>query len=73
MAVAHVLILGLGALLVAVPIVLHLLMRPKPQVITFPALRFVKEMHTTNQRSLNLRHWLLLLLRCRRFIAAPCR
>lgn len=64
MAVAHILILGLGGLLVAVPIVLHLLMRPKPQIIAFPALRFVKEMHTTNQRSLNLRHWLLLLLRC---------
>ncbi|MCP4079746.1 MAG: hypothetical protein GY743_05820, partial [Planctomycetaceae bacterium] len=64
MAVAHMLILGLGGLLVLVPIVLHLLMRPKPKVIKFPALRFVKEMHSSNQRSLNLRHWLLLLLRC---------
>ena len=64
MALAHVLILGLGGLLVAIPIVLHMLMQPKPKAYQFPALRFVKEMHATNQRSLNLRHWLLLLLRC---------
>ncbi len=64
MALAHALILGLGGLLIAIPIILHLLMQPKPKALQFPALRFVKEMRQTNQRSLNLRHWLLLLLRC---------
>ena len=64
MALAHALILGLGGLLIGIPILLHMLMQPKPKAFQFPALRFVKEMHQTNQRSLNLRHWLLLLLRC---------
>ena len=64
MALAHALILGIGGLLVGVPILLHMLMQPKPKTYQFPALRFVKEMHKTNQRSLNLRHWLLLLMRC---------
>ena len=64
MALAHVLILGLGGLLVGIPILLHLLMQPKPKSYKFPALRFVKQMQSSNQRSLNLRHWLLLLLRC---------
>ena len=64
MALAHALILGLGGLLIGIPILLHMLMQPKPKAYQFPALRFVKEMHQTNQRSLNLRHWVLLLLRC---------
>ena len=64
MALAHVMILGLGGLLVGIPILLHMLMQPKPKAFKFPALRFVKEMQKTNQRSLNLRHWILLLLRC---------
>lgn len=64
MALAHMLILGVGGLLIGIPILLHMLMQPKPKALQFPALRFVKEMHQTNQRSLNLRHWLLLLLRC---------
>ncbi len=64
MALMHGLILGLGAVLVGVPILIHLLMQPKPKQYKFPALRFVRETHRTNQKSLRLRHWLLLLLRC---------
>ena len=52
-----------GALLVGVPILLHLIMRQKPRRLEFPALRFVARRHETNQRRLRLRHLLLLLLR----------
>jgi hypothetical protein len=62
MSVLHLSLLG-GAALVAVPIVLHLLMRQKPKLLEFPALRFLQKRRDTNQRRLRLRHWLLLLLR----------
>jgi Aerotolerance regulator N-terminal len=52
-----------GSALIAVPIILHLIMRRKPTLFEFPALRFVQKKHDTNQRKLNLRHILLLLLR----------
>jgi len=53
-----------GGLLLAVPIVLHLVMRQQPKQLVFPALRFVKQRQDANRRQLQLRHWLLLLLRC---------
>ncbi|MCA9181587.1 MAG: BatA and WFA domain-containing protein, partial [Planctomycetales bacterium] len=55
------LLAGLGA--VSIPILLHLFGRSQPQVIDFPALRFVQQ--TTQEQSLSwqLRHMLLLLLR----------
>lgn len=53
-----------GAALVAVPIVLHLIMRREAQRLKFPALRFVEQRKTLNQHRLRLRHWLLLALRC---------
>jgi len=52
-----------GTALVALPIVLHLIMRRKPRQFEFPALRLVRSRHETNQRRLRLRHLLLLLLR----------
>jgi len=52
-----------GTALIAVPIILHLIMRRKPRLLEFPALRFVQKKHDTNQRKLRLRHLLLLLLR----------
>jgi hypothetical protein len=52
-----------GSALIAVPIILHLIMRRKPRLFEFPALRFVEKKHDTNQRKLRLRHLLLLLLR----------
>lgn len=53
-----------GGVLVALPVVLHLLMRQRPKQFVFPALRFVHERRLVNQRQLQLRHWLLLALRC---------
>jgi hypothetical protein len=52
-----------GAGLIALPIVLHLIMRRKPRHLEFPALRFIQQRHDRNQRQLKLRHLLLLLLR----------
>ena len=57
-------ILGLGGLLLLVPIVLHFLMRPKPKDIVFPALRFLKARQQSNTTSMRIRHFLLLLMRC---------
>jgi hypothetical protein len=56
------LLAGLG--LVAVPIVLHLMMRRQPKQHPFPALRFVRRRQIANTQRLQLRHWLLLALRC---------
>ena len=53
-----------GAALIALPIVLHLIMRREAQQIKFPALRFVQQRRTLNQHRLRLRHLLLLALRC---------
>jgi hypothetical protein len=53
-----------GAALVAVPIVLHLIMRREPKHLVFPALRFIQKREESNRRRLRLRHILLLLLRC---------
>src|SRR4029078_8545313 len=52
-----------GAVLIGVPIVLHLIMRREVKRITFPALRFVQQRRNQNQHRLQLRHWLLLGLR----------
>lgn len=56
------LLAGIG--LIAVPILLHLIMRRQPRLLEFPALQFVKRRQQANRRRLNLRHWLLLALRC---------
>jgi hypothetical protein len=53
-----------GGAFVAIPVVLHLIMRQRPKQLVFPALRFVHERRLANQRRLQLRHWLLLALRC---------
>lgn len=54
----------LGGLLVAVPIILHLVMRQQPKQLEFPALRFVRQRSVQNTRRLQLKHWVLLALRC---------
>src|SRR5436853_3909420 len=54
----------LGGAFVAIPVILHLIMRQRPKQLIFPALRFVHERRLANQRRLQLRHWLLLALRC---------
>jgi hypothetical protein len=52
-----------GTALIAVPIILHLIMRRKPVLLEFPALRFIQQRHDVNRRRLRLRQLLLLLLR----------
>jgi hypothetical protein len=53
-----------GGALMAIPVVLHLIMRQRPKQLVFPALRFIQQRRIANQRRLQLRHWLLLALRC---------
>jgi len=64
MSLLHASVLALGGLLVAVPIVLHLVMRQRPRQLVFPALRLVRARRAANRRTLQLRQWALLLLRC---------
>jgi len=52
-----------GAALVAVPLLLHLIMRRKPVKREFPALRFLRQKAVANRRRLRLSHLFLLLLR----------
>ena len=52
-----------GAALVAVPVVLHMMMRQKPMKREFPALRFLKARVIANRRRLRLNHLLLLAAR----------
>jgi len=56
------LLFGAGA--IAIPIVLHLLLRQQPKRMVFPAIRFLQERQESNRSRLKLRHWLLLALRC---------
>ena len=52
----------LGMAFVAVPVILHLLLRQKPKKLVFPALRLIQQRRKQNVRRLRLRHiWLLLL------------
>ncbi|MEE9603849.1 MAG: BatA domain-containing protein, partial [Thermoguttaceae bacterium] len=53
-----------GGLFVVVPIVMHLVMRPAPRLLEFPALRFLRMHREANRRRMQLRHLLLLALRC---------
>ena len=52
-----------GTALIALPIILHLIMRRRPRLLEFPALRFIQNRHDMNRRKLQLRHLILLLLR----------
>src|ERR1700761_7465285 len=56
-------ILLIGAALVGLPIILHLIMKQEPKRLPFPAFRFLKQKQKTNQRKLRLRHFILLALR----------
>ncbi len=56
--------LGIGGLLMTVPIILHFLMQPKPKEIDFPALRFLQQRQKTTRSRMRLKHLLLLIMRC---------
>jgi hypothetical protein len=64
------LLLG-GLACASIPVLLHLIVRQKPQTLPFPALRFLVQKQKTNLRKLRLRHLLLLTLRMV-LIAALC-
>jgi hypothetical protein len=55
------LLAGLAAC--AVPVLLHLLMQRKPRPLVFPAVRFLLQRRSTNQRRMQLRNVALMLLR----------
>jgi hypothetical protein len=61
---ANLAMLGAGGALLSVPVLIHFLMKPKPIEADFPALRFLKEKQLINRSRSQLRHLLLLLLRC---------
>jgi hypothetical protein len=52
-----------GAGLVAIPILIHLILKKKPRHLLFPAFRFLQEKQRTNLQKLRLRHLLLLAMR----------
>jgi hypothetical protein len=52
-----------GLALTALPVVLHLIMRQKPERVPFPAFRFLVRKAASNRRKLRLRHLLLLAMR----------
>lgn len=58
----HIYLLA-GVAAITVPIMMHLFGQRQPQLIDFPALRFVKETRQEQSTSWQLRHILLLLLR----------
>lgn len=62
MTFVYPLLLG-GLLLAGVPVLLHFLIRKKPQTLVFPAFRFLIQKRRSNTRNLRLKHLLLLLLR----------
>ncbi|MCA9175960.1 MAG: BatA domain-containing protein [Planctomycetales bacterium] len=53
-----------GALLIAAPIALHLLMRKRPKRMEFPAIRFVAARSQSTSRRMQLQQLVLLALRC---------
>ena len=57
-------ILGVGGLLLCVPIILHFMFQPKPVSVDFPALRFLKQKQQTTRSRMRLKHIALLLVRC---------
>ena len=61
---ANAAVLGLGGALLTLPIILHFLMQPKPKILEFPALRFVRKRQFINRSRARLKHVVLLLLRC---------
>lgn len=52
-----------GLLAVAVPLVLHLVARRDPPVVSFPAVRYLEDTARRHQRRFRLQHLLLLLVR----------
>ncbi|WP_165247486.1 BatA domain-containing protein [Paludisphaera soli] len=55
--------LAAGAALAALPVILHLFMRPTPKHIVFPALRLIRERQKKSKKKMRIKNWLLLAAR----------
>lgn len=53
-----------GLLLLALPVLIHLVQKQHSQGVRFPSLMFLKQIPRHQKRHLEIRDWLLLLLRC---------
>ncbi len=53
-----------GLLLLALPVLIHLVQKQHSQGARFPSLMFLQQIQQREKRRLEIRHWLLLLLRC---------
>lgn len=53
-----------GLSLLALPVLIHLVQRQQTSGIKFPSLMFLRQIPWREKRRLEIRHWLLLLLRC---------
>jgi hypothetical protein len=53
-----------GLLLLVLPVLIHLVQKQHRQGARFPSLMFLKQIPQREKRRLEIRHWLLLLLRC---------
>ena len=54
----------LGAVTIAVPIIIHMIQRERKEEVEFPSLMFVRKIPFHSFRRQRIRHWFLLLLRC---------
>ncbi len=57
-------LLAAGAACVAIPILIHLLLRRRRKPVLWGAMRFIIEAHRRTRRRLRLERWLLLAMRC---------
>jgi hypothetical protein len=64
MNVLHTSLLAAGLAAVAIPILIHLLMRRRRRPMAWGAMRFVLEAYRRTRRRLLVQRWLLLLARC---------
>lgn len=64
MSVLHQALLAAGLAAVAIPIIIHLLMRRRRRPVEWGAMRFVLEAYRRTRRRLVVQRWLLLALRC---------
>ncbi|MFN0010511.1 MAG: BatA domain-containing protein [Phycisphaerales bacterium] len=60
----HTALLGAGLAAVALPIIIHLLMRRRRKPVRWGAMRFVMEAYRRTRRRLVVEKWLLLAVRC---------
>ena len=53
-----------GLLLLALPVLIHLVQKHHREGMRFPSLMFLQQIPQREKQRLEIRHWLLLLLRC---------